>query len=156
MSESSLPPFEPARRLRALPKLAAAALVRSPAAVLNRLRGLGRRPRTSGDAGRGGAVDPLQVRAERLVRAYLDAQAENVERAARLAEKAGRLERAGTPSDSARNRAERARGEVAAGLAALRARFVEAAGGKGAGTFDRVVEALAPVYGPPGLSDGRA
>ena len=90
------------------------------------------------------------------MREYLDAQAENLERAARLAEKAVRLERDGTPSDSARNRAERARGEVVAGLAALRARFVEAAGGRGAGAFDRVVQALAPPYGPLGLPDGRA
>ena len=90
------------------------------------------------------------------MREHLEAHAESLERAARLAEKAGRLEKAGTPSDSARNRAERARGEVVAGLEALRARFVEAAGGEGLGVFDRVVEALAPAYGPPGPADERA
>jgi hypothetical protein len=44
----------------------------------------------------------------------------------RLGEKAEWLEKAGTPSESARNRAERVREEVVAGLAALRASFVGA------------------------------
>ena len=99
---------------------------------------------------------PLEARAERLVREYLDAHAENLERAARLEEKAGRLERAGTPSESARNRAARARGEVVAGLVALRARFVEAVGREGARAFDLVVELLCPAYVPPGAPDARA
>ncbi len=101
------------------------------------------------------APDAVEARAARVVREYLDAHAANLERAARLEEKAGRLERAGTPSETARNRAERARTEVVAGLTALRARFVEAAGREGARAFDRVVEILCPAYGPPGLPDGR-
>ena len=154
MSESSLPPFEPARRFRALPKLAGA-LARSPIAALERLRALarGRRRRARRPVE---APDPLKARAERLVREYLDAHAENLERAARLEEKAGRLERAGTPSESARNRAARARGEVVAGLAAVRARFVEAVGREGARAFDLVVELVCPAYVPPGAPDARA
>ncbi len=89
-----------------------------------------------------------------MVREYLDTEATNLERAERLGEKAERLEKAGTPSESVRNRAERARREVAAGLGALRAHFVEstregAEGREGARAFDRVVEALCPAYGLP-------
>ena len=126
-------------------------LARSRAAVaLSKLRGLTRHRDRSGTEE---PPDPLENRAARVVREYLDAHAEIVERAARLQEKAGRLEREGTPSDSARNRAERARVEVAAGLLALRSRFVEAVGREGARAFDRVVAMLAPAYGPPVLPD---
>jgi hypothetical protein len=133
-----------------LPRLAKT-LARSRVAVaLSKLRGLTlRRERSATED----APDPLQNRAARVVREYLDAHAESVERAARLQEKAGRLEREGTPSESARNRAERARGEVAAGLVALRARFVAAVGREGARAFDRVVAMLAPAYGPSVLPD---
>jgi cobalamin biosynthesis Mg chelatase CobN len=92
---------------------------------------------------------PLESRAARLVREYLRSQATNLERAERLGERAERLEKAGIPSESARNRAERARDEVMVGLAALRGRFVEAAGGgDGARAFDRVVELLCPTFKP--------
>ena len=98
----------------------------------------------------------LESRAARAVREYLDAHAANLERAARLQEKAERLEKAGTPSESARNRAERARGEVMAGLAALRASFVEAVGRRdGARVFDRVVGILCPAFAPYRPSNGR-
>ena len=74
----------------------------------------------------------------------------------RLGEKAGRLEEAGTPSESARKRAERARGEVVSGLVALRASFVEATGEReGARAFDRAVEFLCPAFAPRGSSGGR-
>ncbi len=126
-------------------------LERSRAAVaLSKLRGLTRRRDRSGTEE---PPDPLENRAARVVREYLDAHVEIVERAARLQEKAGRLEREGTPSDSARNRAERARVEVATELLALRSRFVEAVGREGARAFDRVVAMLAPAYGPPVLPD---
>lgn len=70
-----------------------------------------------------------------------------MERVARLEEKAERLEKGATPSESARNRAERARGEILVGLAVLRASVVEAAGGKdGARAFDRVVEQRCPAF----------
>lgn len=83
----------------------------------------------------------LEAWAAQVVCEHLDAHVANLERATRLEEKAERLEKAGTPSESARNRAERARREVVAELAALRASFVEAAGGRGgAYAFDRMVE----------------
>ena len=133
-----------------MPRLAKALARSRVAAAMSKLRGLPRRRERSGAED---APDPLENRAARVVREYLDAHAESVERAARLQEKAGRLEREGTPSESARNRADRARGEVAAGLVALRARFVVAVGREGARAFDRVVAMLAPAYGPPMLPD---
>jgi hypothetical protein len=97
----------------------------------------------------------LEAWAARVVREYLDAHAANLERAERLEEKAKRLEKAGILSESARNRAERARREVVAELAALRASFVEAAGGPdGAYAFDRVVEQWCPAFMPRRPSDG--
>src|SRR5215218_4703881 len=48
----------------------------------------------------------------------------------RLRAKAERLAQAGTPSESANNRAERARTEIEAGLLALRDRFAPSAGEK--------------------------
>lgn len=74
----------------------------------------------------------------------------------RLEEKAERLEEAGIPSESARNRAERAHGEVVPGLAALRASFFEATGHEGARAFDRAVKLLCPVFATRFLSDGHA
>jgi hypothetical protein len=94
-----------------------------------------RRPRLKGTLRRlytqrrdaGAVLTPgLEARAERTVREHLNTHAENFERAVRLGEKAERLEEAGTPSESARNRAERAREEAVAELAALRASFVGA------------------------------
>ena len=84
-----------------------------------------------------------------MVREYLRSQVANLERAERLGERAERLEKAGIPSESARNRAERAREEVMAGLTALRGRFVEAVGSSdGARAFDRVVDLLCPTFKP--------
>ena len=98
----------------------------------------------------------LESRAARVVREYLETHAANLERAARLAEKAERLEEAGIPSESVRNRAQRARREVVAELAALRASFIEAVGGRdGARAFDRVVGQRCPAFAPYRLSDGR-
>ncbi len=108
-----------------------------------------------GDMEPGGALE-LESRAELVVREYLGLHAGMVDRAARLGKKAERLERDGIPSESARNRAERARGEVIAGLAALRASFVEAADRReGANAvFDRVVEFLCPAFAPHRPSGG--
>ncbi|MDP9454915.1 MAG: hypothetical protein CYG60_07275 [Actinobacteria bacterium] len=84
-----------------------------------------------------------------MIRDYLRSQATNLERAERLGERAARLEKAGIPSESARNRAERAREEVMAGLATLRGRFVEAAGNRdGARAFDRVIDMVCPTFKP--------
>jgi hypothetical protein len=138
MSESSLPPFRPAR-LRLLLKTL------RPPRLKERLERLyARRRRGAGTTGYA-ETPALETRAAQTVREYLDAHAANLERAERLEEKAERLEKAGTPSESARNRAERAHEEVVAGLAALRTSFVEAAGGREeALAFDRAVELLCP------------
>lgn len=144
MSESSLPLFGPTKVL--LRTFRPTRLRR----VFGRLP-LGKRR----DAVSTGEDPTLESRTLRFVREYLDAHATNLERAVRLEEKAGRLEKAGIPSESARNRAERARGEVVPGLAALRASFVEATGYEGARAFDRAVELLCPVFAPRLLSDGR-
>jgi hypothetical protein len=71
------------------------------------------------------------------------------ERAERLRAKAVRLERAGTPSESAANRAERARTEVETGLLALRDSFAASAEEKRR-AFDREVGRLYPTLGLPG------
>ncbi|CAN5788257.1 hypothetical protein BH18ACT11_BH18ACT11_29240 [soil metagenome] len=65
----------------------------------------------------------LVSQAASLIREYARDHAALFERAQRLGEKADRLERAGTPSESAANRAERARMEVEAGLLTLRDAF---------------------------------
>jgi hypothetical protein len=65
----------------------------------------------------------LASQAAALIRDYARDHAALFEREQRLREKADRLEGAGTPSESAANRAERARLEVEAGLFALRDAF---------------------------------
>ncbi|MBD0358288.1 MAG: hypothetical protein ICV34_03450, partial [Rubrobacter sp.] len=76
-------------------------------------------------------------------------------RALRLGEKAERLEEDGTPSESARNKAERACEEVVTGLAALRASFVEATKQKGGRVFDRVLEQRCPAFALHRVPAGR-
>ena len=79
------------------------------------------------------------------IREYARGHAALFERAERLREKADRLEREGIPSESAANRAERARREVEAGLLALRASFASSVGGGAAErAFDQEVERLYP------------
>jgi hypothetical protein len=106
------------------------------------------------DAGPNGEESAVEPRAVRSVRKYLDAHAANLERAVRLEEKAERLEEAGIPSESARNRAERARGEVLPALTGMRASFFEASGHEGARAFDRAVEILCPAFASGPLPDG--
>ena len=65
----------------------------------------------------------LASQAATLIRDYARDHAALFEREQRLREKADRLERAGIPSESAANRAERARMDVVAGLLALRDAF---------------------------------
>ena len=123
-----------------------------------------RRPRLKGtlerlyvrrrDAGTVRAPD-LEARAERILREHLGTQAESFERALRLGEKAERLEEDGTPSESARNKAERACEEVVTGLTALRASFVEATKQKGGRVFDRVLEQRCPAFAPHRVPAGR-
>jgi ferric-dicitrate binding protein FerR (iron transport regulator) len=89
----------------------------------------------------------LRSRAASIIQEYADAHAALFERADRLKEKVERLEKDGTPSESARNRAERARREIEAGLAALRASFAASVGGReGWHAFDREVERRYPAF----------
>jgi hypothetical protein len=62
------------------------------------------------------------------IKEYARDHAALFEREERLRAKAERLAKAGTPSESATNRAERARMEIEAGLLALRERFAPSAG----------------------------
>jgi hypothetical protein len=105
-------------------------------------------------AGPTGEESALESRAIRSVREYLNAHATNLERAVRLEEKAERLEEAGIPSESARNRAEWARGEVVPGLVALRASFFKGTDHEGARAFDWALKLLCPVFASRLLSDG--
>lgn len=73
-----------------------------------------------------------------------------IERAERLAAKARRLDEAGTPSESANNRAARAREAVEAGLATLRDAFVVSDGEEGGEAFDREVGRRLPALRPQG------
>jgi uncharacterized coiled-coil DUF342 family protein len=92
----------------------------------------------------------LRSRAASVIGEYARAHATLFERAERLREKAERLEKDGTPSESARNRAERARREVEVGLDALRASFA-ASSREERRAFDREVERRYPDFR---LSDG--
>jgi len=93
----------------------------------------------------------LSSLAASAIEEYVEANLALFERAERLGEKAGRLESSGMPSESANNRAERARREVRAGLAALRASFVESGGGsEGGRAFDREVDRRYPSLALPG------
>jgi hypothetical protein len=62
------------------------------------------------------------------IKEYARDHAALFEREERLRAKAERLAKAGTPSESANNRAERARTEIEAGLLAVRDRFAPSAG----------------------------
>jgi hypothetical protein len=70
----------------------------------------------------------VALQAASAIEEYARNHAALFEREERLRAKAERLARAGTPSESADNRAERARTEVEAGLLALRERFAPSAG----------------------------
>ncbi len=95
------------------------------------------------------APDPgVASRAGTAIGRHAGEHATLFERAERLAVKAGRLREAGTPSESANNRAARAREEVEAGLAALRDSFVASEGEEGARAFDREVGRRFPALGP--------
>ena len=78
---------------------------------------------------------------------HTEERASLFERAERLSGKALRLEEAGTPSESADNRAARAREEVEGGLAALRASFVATEGDGSGEAFDWEVGRRYPALG---------
>ena len=91
----------------------------------------------------------LTSQATSLVAEYARENTALFERAERLRQKADRLESDGTPSDSAANRAERARMEVEAGLLALRESF-SSSGEERKRAFDRAVWRLYPTLVIPG------
>ncbi|MDP8940733.1 MAG: hypothetical protein M3N10_10690 [Actinomycetota bacterium] len=107
-----------------------------------RFKGRLRRPRYAKPA-----PDPvLRARAAAVIREHAESHATLFERAERLRARAERLEREGTPSDSAHNRAERAEREVADELAGLRASFGATVGSReGQLAFDQEVALLYPV-----------
>ncbi|TCJ16410.1 hypothetical protein E0L93_09795 [Rubrobacter taiwanensis] len=85
---------------------------------------------------------PGESRAAEILRRRLQEEPATFERARRLAARAERLNREGTPSESACNRAARALAEVSEELRSLRAAF-EAEGGSPE-VFDRIVRRLLP------------
>ncbi len=87
----------------------------------------------------------LRSRAAAAIREHANRHATLFERAERLRERAERLESEGTPSDTARNKAERAEDEAASELSDLRAEFLGSAGSTEEGfAFDQEVKALYP------------
>ncbi|BBL79782.1 hypothetical protein RxyAA322_16360 [Rubrobacter xylanophilus] len=88
----------------------------------------------------------LRARAAAALAHYARTNADLLDRAARLAARAERLEREGTPSESVRNRAERARREIEAGLGALRDSFA-ASGREALEAFELELERFAPTFG---------
>jgi hypothetical protein len=114
--------------------------------VLGRWTGRRQRPES------GPAPDPeLGSLAASAIKEYAEAHPALFERADRLGEKAERLQSLGTPSESANNRARRAKREVEVALAALRATFAASTGGsEAAHAFDREVERRYPSLGLPG------
>ncbi|ABG05357.1 hypothetical protein Rxyl_2430 [Rubrobacter xylanophilus DSM 9941] len=125
MSEGSIPPPHPGA-LRLVPS----ALRRRLAGLLARLR-------------RREPAPELRARAASALARYARTNADLLDRAARLAARAERLEREGTPSESVRNRAERARREIEAGLAALRDSFA-ASGREALEAFELELERVDP------------
>ena len=91
----------------------------------------------------------LASQAASAISEYARDQAALFEREERLRAKAERLEGAGTPSESANNRAARARMEIEAGLLALRERFAPSAGERRR-AFDHEVGHLYPRLAIPG------
>jgi hypothetical protein len=132
MSEISLPLLR-TLRLRSFPGVAGR--------VLGRV--FGRRKE-------GSAPDvALASQAASEISEYAREHAALFERAERLRAKAERLQGEGTPSESANNRAERARREVEAGILALRERLAPSAGERRR-AFDHEVGRLYPGLGIPG------
>lgn len=139
MSEGSLPPFG-ISGTKSLP----GALRRALGAIFGLPSRRMRRPEP-GPLGAG-------LRAGSVIGRHADEHAALFERAERLTVKARRLEEAGTPSESANNRARRARQEVETGLAALRAAFVASEGRDGGEAFDLEISRRFPVLKPRGLA----
>lgn len=92
----------------------------------------------------------LELNAESAIQAHLQENSTLVERATRLKARSERLEESGTPSQSARIRAERARRAVQSSLSSLREAFIASVSETGAGghAFDRSLARLYPEFAP--------
>jgi hypothetical protein len=132
MSEISLPLLR-TLRLRSFPGAAGR--------VLGKFFGLRRMDRAPDVA--------LVSQAASTISEYARDHAALFEREERMRAKAERLESAGIPSESANNRAERARMEIEAGLLALRERFAPSAGERRR-AFDHEAGRLYPALGISG------
>jgi hypothetical protein len=130
MSEISLPLLK-TLRLRSFPSIAGRALGKL----------FGRR--------KGETAQDVGAQAASKIREYALEHAPLFEREERLRAKAERLSEVWTPSESADNRAERARMEIEAGLHTLRDLFAPAAGERRR-AFDREVGRLYPRLGLSG------
>lgn len=87
-------------------------------------------------------------RAAKALEEHLQRDATNLDRAARMRDQAERLDREGTPSDSARNRAARAREEVADGIARLRRAMISSGDEETARALDLEVLKIDPPIQP--------
>ena len=87
-------------------------------------------------------------RAAKALEECLRKNATNLDRAVRMRDQAERLYREGTPSDSAHNRAERAREEVADGIARLRRAMISSGDEESARALDLEVVKLDPPIQP--------
>lgn len=145
MSESSLSPFGVFRSKNSLFSLLKRAVKRFRGHTHQPQPAKTGYPTETDQSVESGPDTGLRSRAAAAIQEYAASQATLFERAERLRARSERLEREGTPSDSARNRAERAEQEVATGLADIRAAFGrEVDGEKGLAAFDREVESLYP------------
>lgn len=79
---------------------------------------------------------------------HLRKDATNLDRAVRMRDQAERLDREGTPSDSARNRANRAREDVAEEIARLRRTMVSSGDEESARALDLEVLKIDPPIQP--------
>jgi hypothetical protein len=107
-------------------------------------RTLGRLASRLGSGERSEFPPDSDARAAAVLREHETTHAALFERMMRLTEKVRRLEEVGTPSESARNRAARARDEVADELALLRASFAAEAGEEGLRALDRQLRCRYP------------
>ncbi len=103
------------------------------------------------------AVEPpdpeLRSRAAAAIRDHEHAHATLFDRAERRRGRAERLEKEGTPSESAQNRARRAENEVFSILAGLRASFAASAGdARGKIAFDQEIKIRYPGLRTPETS----
>ena len=92
--------------------------------------------------------EEARQRAAKALDEQLRRDATNLDRAARMRDQAERLDKEGTPSDSARNRADRAREEVADGIARLRRAMISAGDEESARALDLEVLKIDPPIQP--------